>query len=85
MREVSPVTSAPVNRYSSLETCWNGCLGAADDATLTDTGTILIPVLGLFYAGSDDSESFGRRGHGKIRVSRSRDLVTWRAAGDRAD
>jgi hypothetical protein len=33
----------------------------------------------LFYAGSDDGDSFQLRGHGKIGVARSRDLVEWRA------
>jgi hypothetical protein len=32
----------------------------------------------LFYAGSDDGDSFQLRGHGKIGVARSRDLVEWR-------
>jgi hypothetical protein len=36
----------------------------------------------LFYAGSADGDRFERRGHGKIGVARSRDLVEWRVAGD---
>ncbi len=36
----------------------------------------------LFYAGSNDHTSFDRRGHGKIGVARSRDLVRWRVPGD---
>ncbi len=35
----------------------------------------------LFYAGSNDSDTFSGRGHGKIGVSRSRDLHTWYPAG----
>ncbi|MFO8056409.1 MAG: GH92 family glycosyl hydrolase [bacterium] len=35
----------------------------------------------LFYAGSNDSESFQGRGHGKIGVARSRDLITWDTPG----
>lgn len=31
----------------------------------------------LFYAGSEDGESFQGRGHAKIGVARSRDLITW--------
>jgi hypothetical protein len=36
----------------------------------------------LFYAGSDDGDRFELRGHGKIGVARSRDLIHWRAAGE---
>jgi len=39
----------------------------------------------LTYSGSLDAESFERRGHGKIGVARSRDLVHWRVAGDLRD
>jgi len=39
----------------------------------------------LFYAGANDSESFAGRGHGKIGVARSRDLVLWRLPGDDSD
>jgi hypothetical protein len=39
----------------------------------------------LSYAGSLDSESFQGRGHGKIGLARSRDLVHWRVAGDVRD
>jgi hypothetical protein len=39
----------------------------------------------LFYAGSLDDIRFERRGHGKIGVARSRDLVHWRVAGDTRD
>jgi len=35
----------------------------------------------LFYAGANDFWSFNRRGHGKIGVARSRDLVTWEVPG----
>lgn len=35
----------------------------------------------LFYAGSNDSDSFEQRGHAKLGVARSRDLVTWHPAG----
>jgi hypothetical protein len=35
----------------------------------------------LFYAGADDSDSFAGRGHGKIGVIRSRDLITWELPG----
>jgi hypothetical protein len=36
----------------------------------------------LFYAGANDGDSFDLRGHGKIGVARSRDLIEWRVAGD---
>ena len=36
----------------------------------------------LFYAGANDHESFERRGHGKIGVVRSRDLVHWKLPGE---
>ena len=36
----------------------------------------------LFYAGSEDHDSFDRRGHDKIGVARSRDLVRWVVPGD---
>lgn len=36
----------------------------------------------LFYAGSADGEKFEGRGHGKIGVVRSRDLIHWRLPGD---
>ena len=36
----------------------------------------------LFYAGANDDVSFERRGHGKIGVVRSRDLIDWRLPGD---
>jgi hypothetical protein len=36
----------------------------------------------LFYAGSDDQDSYGGRSHCKIGVVRSRDLVTWKLPGD---
>lgn len=36
----------------------------------------------LFYAGSEDHEKFDRRGHGKIGVVRSRDLVHWVLPGE---
>jgi hypothetical protein len=39
----------------------------------------------LSYAGSLDSGSFQGRGHGKIGLARSRDLVHWRVAGDLRD
>lgn len=39
----------------------------------------------LFYAGSADHERFGGRGHGKIGVVRSRDLVHWAPPGDLDD
>jgi hypothetical protein len=39
----------------------------------------------LFYAGANDSESFERRGHGKIGVVRSRDLADWRLPGEAGD
>ena len=36
----------------------------------------------LFYAGSNDGESFDRRGHGKIGVVRSTGLRDWLVAGE---
>lgn len=39
----------------------------------------------LTYAGSSDSESFQRRGHGMIGIARSRDLIHWRVPGDLRD
>jgi hypothetical protein len=39
----------------------------------------------LFYAGSEDGLVFENRGHGKIGVARSRDLVHWRLPGDLRD
>lgn len=39
----------------------------------------------LFYAGSDDSDSFQRRGSAKIGVARSRNLVDWVLPGDTRD
>jgi hypothetical protein len=39
----------------------------------------------LSYAGSLDGERFDFRGHGKIGLARSRDLVHWRVAGDLRD
>jgi len=39
----------------------------------------------LSYAGSLDSDSFQGRGHGKIGLARSRDLVHWRLPGDVRD
>jgi len=39
----------------------------------------------LFYAGANDSVSFQGRGHGKIGVARSRDLITWKVAGDTSE
>ncbi len=39
----------------------------------------------LSYSGSLDSESFEGRGHDKIGLARSRDLVHWRVAGDLRD
>lgn len=39
----------------------------------------------LFYAGSLEGDRFELRGHGKIGVARSRDLVEWRVAGDMDD
>ena len=39
----------------------------------------------LTYSGSIDSESFQGRGHGKIGIARSRDLVHWRVAEDLRD
>lgn len=38
----------------------------------------------LFYAGSADHTSFDRRGHGKLGVARSRDLVHWSVPGEDA-
>ncbi|MDP8224840.1 MAG: hypothetical protein P9L99_15885 [Candidatus Lernaella stagnicola] len=35
----------------------------------------------LFYAGANDSASFQGRGHGKIGVARSADLVEWKLPG----
>lgn len=39
----------------------------------------------LFYAGAADGDQFDLRGHGKIGVARSRDLVHWRVPGDLRD
>jgi hypothetical protein len=39
----------------------------------------------LSYAGSDDGDAFELRGHGKIGLARSRDLVHWRLPGDLRD
>ena len=39
----------------------------------------------LFYAGSDDLDSFGGRSHCKLGVARSKDLITWRLPGDLRD
>ena len=39
----------------------------------------------LTYSGALDSESFQTRGHDKIGIARSRDLVHWRVAGDLRD
>ncbi len=39
----------------------------------------------LSYAGAADGTSFELRGHGKIGLARSRDLVHWRVAGDLRD
>jgi hypothetical protein len=39
----------------------------------------------LSYAGSADGDRFELRGHGKIGLARSRDLVHWRVAGDLRD
>ncbi len=39
----------------------------------------------LSYSGSDDGTSFNYRGHGKIGLARSRDLVHWRVPGDLRD
>jgi hypothetical protein len=39
----------------------------------------------LSYSGSLDADSFDSRGHGKIGIARSRDLVHWRVAGDLRD
>jgi hypothetical protein len=39
----------------------------------------------LFYAGAADGHQFAGRGHGKIGVARSRDLVHWRVPGDLRD
>jgi hypothetical protein len=38
----------------------------------------------LTYSGSID-ERFRGRGHGKIGIARSRDLIHWRVAGDLSD
>lgn len=35
----------------------------------------------LFYAGSNDDTTFAKRGHAKIGVARSKDLVNWHVAG----
>jgi hypothetical protein len=39
----------------------------------------------LSYAGSADGDHFDLRGHGKIGLARSRDLVHWRVPGDLRD
>jgi len=39
----------------------------------------------LSYSGSSDGDSFELRGHGKLGLARSRDLVHWRVAGDLRD
>jgi hypothetical protein len=39
----------------------------------------------LFYAGAQDGLRFERRGHAKIGVARSRDLIHWRLPGDLRD
>jgi hypothetical protein len=39
----------------------------------------------LSYAGSDDGDSFDLRGHGRVGLARSRDLVHWRVPGDLRD
>jgi hypothetical protein len=39
----------------------------------------------LSYAGAADGDQFDRRGHGKIGLARSRDLVHWRVPGDLRD
>lgn len=39
----------------------------------------------LSYSGSTDHESFQGRGHGKIGLARSRDLMHWRLPGDLRD
>lgn len=36
----------------------------------------------LFYSGSNDGERFAGRGHCKLGVARSKNLVDWRLAGD---
>jgi len=62
---------------------WN-TVAQANSASLLDAE----PLDGwyyLFYAGSNDSESFQRRGHAKIGVARSRNLVDWVLPGDTRD
>lgn len=39
----------------------------------------------LSYSGSDDGDSFELRGHGKLGLARSRDLIHWRTPGDLRD
>lgn len=39
----------------------------------------------LFYAGMNDNTSFQGRGHGKIGVVRSKDLVDWKLPGDTSE
>lgn len=39
----------------------------------------------MWYSGSLDADSFQRRGHDKIGIARSRDLLHWRIAGDMRD
>lgn len=39
----------------------------------------------LSYSGSDDGDSFELRGHGKLGLARSRDLIHWRVPGDLRD
>jgi hypothetical protein len=59
---------------------WNTGMHA-NSASLSDWRS-LDGYFYLFYAGSDDIDSFGGRSHGKIGVMRSRDLVNWRVPGD---
>jgi len=58
---------------------WNRIM-RANSATLVDLRDVDGYVY-LFYAGADDGETFEGRGHGKIGVARSRDLVVWEVPG----
>ena len=58
---------------------WNEIMHA-NSATIVDLRAVDGHFY-LFYAGANDGETFDGRGHGKIGVARSRDLVAWDMPG----
>lgn len=73
-----------VREITVPEQGWNRPSGEVLNAAFLCDGRSLDGHWYLFYAGSTELERFGGRGHAKVGIARSRDLVRWEVPPPRA-